>query len=256
MEAMMSHTLSVHVEHELLLKLEAAGLNDELAQRVISSKDNDLAQKVLKLVENGGFEPSTTQKRACEIMGRNIFGVEDAIKYFGVNPSKQQLAALSEVPFCEAVLEACKETHVLVAVFPLSILDVRGKVKDKCLFYDQDWYKKEAFAKDRGEVSWQLVRKTPVDNSTNKSWNDQQTLLDKDEETPTARAMAYMIIGHFLATGERLFEKIYVRCSDVVSSGHHVYVGGFDSEGLRVNDGSGDYCDDRLGVSSARKFTR
>jgi|SRR3989344_827495 len=36
--------ISVRKEHELLLKLEKAGLTDELAQRVISSKDNKLAK--------------------------------------------------------------------------------------------------------------------------------------------------------------------------------------------------------------------
>jgi hypothetical protein len=89
METMVSRTLSVHKEHEFLLKLEAAGLNDELAQRVIDSKGNELAARVVQLIHSGGFEPSTSQKRAREIMGRNFFGVEEAIKHFGVNPSCQ-----------------------------------------------------------------------------------------------------------------------------------------------------------------------
>ncbi|MFZ2643502.1 MAG: hypothetical protein WA117_21095, partial [Verrucomicrobiia bacterium] len=65
------------------------------------------------------------------IMGRNFFGVEEAIKHFGVNPSPEQLAALSEIPFSEARLREVKDTHVLVAVVPLSILDIRGKVERK-----------------------------------------------------------------------------------------------------------------------------
>lgn len=98
MEAtIVSRTLSVHKEHEVLLKLEAAGFTDELAQRVIDSKGNDLATKVVRLVSNGGFEPTTSQKRAREIMGRNYFGVEEAIRHFGVNPSRQQIAGLSEI---------------------------------------------------------------------------------------------------------------------------------------------------------------
>ncbi|KPJ54563.1 hypothetical protein AMJ47_04100, partial [Parcubacteria bacterium DG_72] len=90
MKAMVSQreerTLSVHNEHELLLKLEKAGLSDELAQKVIASKDNELAAKVVKFIQNGGFEPTSNQKSAREIMGKNFFGVEEAIKYFGVNP--------------------------------------------------------------------------------------------------------------------------------------------------------------------------
>ncbi len=250
---MVSRTLSVHKEHELLLKLETAGLNEELAQRVIDSKGNDLATKVVRLIQNGGFEPTTSQKRAREIMGRNFFGVEEAVKHFGVNPTRQQLVALSEIPFSEAVLEQSKDTHVLVAVFPLSILEIRGKVDSK-LFYDQSWYNKESFAKERGEVSWQLIRKTPVDDSTSKNWQEQQALIAKDDEVPSARVMVHTIIGYYLATGERLFEHIYVRTSSVVSGGSRVLVGVFGSGGLVVDLYWGDRRGDGLGVSSARKF--
>lgn len=254
METIVSRTLSVHKEHEVLLKLEAAGLNDELAQKVIDSKGNDLAAKVVRLILNGGFEPSTSHKQARAIMGKNFFGVEEAIKHFGVNPSKQQLAYLAEVPFTEEVLKSCKDTHVLVAVFPMSILDIRGKVERK-LFYSHDdaWYNKQAFAEDKGEVGWQLVRKVPIADSTNKTWNEQQALLSKDEETPKAQVVVYTIIGHFLATGERLFENIYVRCSDLDSDGLRVSVGDFDAEGLHVNDWYDGHRRGGLGLSAARK---
>jgi len=217
------------------------------------SKGNDLATKVVRLIQNGGFEPTTSQKRAREIMGRSFFGVEEAIKHFGVNPTPQQLAALSEIPFSEAVLEQSKDTHVLVAVFPLSVLEIRGKVESK-LFYDQSWYNKESFAKERGEVTWQLVRKTEVANSTSKNWQEQQALLSKDDEVPSAQVMVYTIIGHYLTTGERLFEHIYVRTFSVGSNGSRVVVGLFGSGGLSVNDYWDDDRYDSLGVSFARKF--
>lgn len=255
MATIVSRTLSVHQEHELLLKLETAGLTDKLAQGVIDSKGNDLAAKVVRLIQNESFEPTMSQKRAREITGRNIFGVEEAIRHFWINPSEQQLAALSGVPFTEGVLEECKSTHVLVAVFPISILDIRGKVERK-LFRSRptdEWYSRQTFAKDRGEVGWHLVRKTPVANSTLRMWGAQQTLLGKNDETPKSRIVVYTIIGHFLATGERLFENIYVRCSDVDSDcSYHVCVGGSGSDGLIVDDwGSGPQSN--LGVASVRK---
>lgn len=245
-------TLSVHQEHEFLKKLETAGLNGELAQKVVDSKGNELALKVIRLIVNGGFEPSTSQKLAREIMGRNMFGVEEAIRFFGVNSSKQQLAYLAEVPWNEEVLRSVKDTHLLVAVFPMSILDIRGHV-DKSLFYIQDWYNKQSFAKDKGEVGWQLVRKEPIANSTTKTWNEQQVLLGKDEETPSAQIMVYSIIGHFLATGEKLFEKVYIRTSSLGSDGDRVCVGGFGAEGLNVNYDWDDNRYDYLGLSAARK---
>ncbi len=249
-------TISVHTEHEMLLKLEKAGLTGQLAQKIIDSKGNELAKKVVRLIETGDYELSTSQELACEIMGKNFFGIGEALKHFGVNPTKQQLVYLDEVPFSEEVLKSCKDTHVLVAVFPLSILDIRGiakKQSDRTLFYSQDWYDKQAFAKDKGEVGWQLVRKEPIANSTSKTWNDQQALLSKDEETPTARIVVYTMVGHLLATGERLFEKIYVRCVDLDSDGRRVGVGYFDAKGLYVSYWYDDSRDDYIGVSAARK---
>lgn len=254
MNPIVSRTLSVHKEHELLLKFEIAGLTDELAQKVIDSKGNDLAAKVVRLIQNGGFEPTTSQKRGREIMGRNYFGVEEAIRHFGVNPKRQELAALSEIPFTEAMLEECKSTHVLVAVFPMSILDIRGKVERKLFYRHEDaWYNKQAFAGLRGEVGWHLIRKTPVSNSTSKTWGEQQALLAESEETPTARVMVYTIIGHFLSTDERLFESVYVRCSDLDSDGYRVVVGIFDAHGLSVSHFWGDHRIAFVGVSSSRK---
>ena len=254
MKTIVSRTLSVHKEHEVLLKLEAAGLCDDLAQRVIDSKNNDLAKKVVRLITNGGFEPSMSQKRAREIMGRNFFGVEEAITHFGVNPTKQQSAYLAGVPFTEEVLASCKDTHILVAVFPMSLLDIRGACEDQGLFYNQDWYNEIMFARDRGKVSWHLVRKTPVENFTNKTCNDQQALLGKDEETLSIRAVVYTMIGYFKATGKHLFEKnVFVRTSSLDSSGNRVYVGIFDAKGLVVDYYWDDYHYDNLGLASARK---
>ncbi len=255
METIVSRTLSVHKEHEFLLKLETAGFDDELAQKVIGSKDNELAVKVVRFISNGGFEPTTNQKIAREIMGKNFFGVEEAIKHFGVNPSKQQLLALSEIPFAEAILKECNDTHILIAIFPLSILDVRGKVDSKLFCSHGDaWYNKQVFAKEKGEISWQLVKKTPVENSVSKTWNEQQALLSKDEEMPSARIVVYTTIGHFLVTNEWLFKNIYVRCSDLDSDGHRVYVGNFDSGRLYIDSVWDDYRDDNLGLASSRKF--
>jgi len=227
---------------------------DEVAARI--NTDPAFVANIAQLMVNGGYKPSTSQKLAREIMGKNFFGIEEAIKHFGVNATKQQLAYLAEVPFSEEQLSSCKDTHVLVAVFPLSILNIRGiarKQSDRTLFYSQDWYDKQAFAKDKGEVGWQLVKKVPVVGSTSKTWSDQQALLSKDEETPTARIVVYTMIGHFLATGERLFEKIYVRCVDLGSDDRRVRVGGFNAGGLVVRSWRGDNRDDDLGLSAARK---
>lgn len=216
--------------------------------------DEKVAQRVAALCLNNGYEPSTSQVKAREIMGKNFFGIEEAQKHLGVTPTKTQLGYLAEIPFSEEVLTACKDTHVLVAVLPMTILEVRGKVEKKLFYSHEDaWYNNQAFANEKAELGWHLIRKTPVENSTAKNWREQQALLSKDEETPTARIMVYTMIGHFLAAGERLFEKIYVRCVDLDSDGYRVLVGDFGAKGLLVHS----YWDDDryggIGLSAARK---
>ena len=145
----------------------AVGNNaDEVAARINS--DPIFVANIARLMVKGGYESSTSQNNAREIMGKNFFGIKEAIKHFGVDPTDLQLADLAEVPFSDKVLRSCNDTHVLVAVFPLSILDIRGISKkqfDRSLLCSQDWYDMEPFAMDKGEVGWQLVRKGPIANS-------------------------------------------------------------------------------------------
>jgi hypothetical protein len=209
----------------------------------------------------------------CLGWGRDSNAIALAIKHFGINPSKQQLTALEEIPFTEEILTECRYTHILIAVFPLSILDIRGKVERKLFFgnsgYEdhhlaKSWYNKEAFAKDCGTTSWHLVRATPVPDSTQKTWDEQQKLLSKNEETPSARVVVYTMIGYFLSSRgyERLFNYIvhydahplYVRCSDITSPGYGVAVGGFSfTNGIGISNFSRSGGNSTLGVASAWK---
>ncbi|MDD4290276.1 MAG: hypothetical protein PHH83_03280 [Patescibacteria group bacterium] len=231
--------------------MEEAGLTYEDLQTPID--DPEMRKKLVAFWKSGGFESTTSQKRAREILP--VFGIEKAIKHFKIKPTAKELSVLAEIPFPESVLQECKDTHILVAVFPISIIKIRDKVKHDLFYSHEDaWYNKQSFAKELGNVSWQLIRKTPVVDSTFKNWSEQRSLLTKDEETPSAQVMVYTIIGYYLSTGERLFEKVYVRTSSVGSDGGHVNVGDFDSDGLDVSGCWDGLRYDDLGVSSARKI--
>ena len=194
--------------------------------------------------------------RAREIMGKNFFGVEEAVRHFGVSLTDQQLTDLSEILFPEEVLKELKDTHILVAVLPLSILEIRNKM-DRGLFCNEEnvWHDHEPFIKERGEASWQLIRTTPVDNSTSKYWDGQQALIGECDEVPTCRVMVYTIIGHYLVTGEHLFKGVHVRTSSVDSRGDCAGVGrfSFGSKGLGIHHCFHNARSVGLGVSSARK---
>ena len=45
-------TLSIHQKHEVLLKLEKAGLDEKLSQKIIESRGNEIAKKMIKIIFN------------------------------------------------------------------------------------------------------------------------------------------------------------------------------------------------------------
>lgn len=231
--------LSVHQEHEVLIKLETAGLTPEIAQRIIGSKGNVVAEEMLYVALNGIYEPTRSQKAAKEIMGKNFFGIEDAIEHFKIRPSRTQLAMLADVPFSEATLKACKNTHVLVARFTMSILEMFGNKLLRHLFGldDQEkepWFKKHGFSWSEGHVSWYLVSKNPMANSFNREWVDQLAQLgDKSDPAPVSVAV-YAALGHFLKTGEKMFKEGMARCAELDLNGRRVTIGPFKEDGLRL----------------------
>lgn len=205
------------------------------------------------------------EDRAHEIMGKNFFGVYDAVKHLlSVVPTEEQCEFLDRVPFSEETLRECKDTHVLVAVFPMSILDIRAmpldvvnghasKQSEGSLFRRQGWYDNQAFAMDKGEVGWQLVRKEPVVDSYKKTWQQQCVLLSKEEEIPTARILVYTLVGHFISTGECLFGDLYVRCVGNHFDDGRLLLGYFGIKGLLIDSWEADDCSYELRLSAARK---
>lgn len=227
-------------------------------KQVIEKLDDDpaYARRIARFMQSGGYSPSTDQKRAREIMGSNFLGVEDVIKHFGVSFSDDEVAQLREIPFTEAQLRECKDTHVLFPGYTLTILDIRSRVP-KELFYSHDgaWYTDQKFAtEERVGLRWYLIRKDIVKNSTSKTYQEQIALLPANEEAPRACEVIYMIMLYFLAYQKRLFEKVYARCSDLSSSGRRVDVGCFDSEGLYVGSWADDDRYGFVGLAASRKF--
>ena len=73
---MSNRVLSVHQEHELLLKLEQAGLSETDAQAVIESKGNALAKDLVgmvhKVVRGDWFSFTTTASSLKELRNSNL----------------------------------------------------------------------------------------------------------------------------------------------------------------------------------------
>ena len=223
--------------HEFLNKLEAAGLSSELAQKVVDAKNNELGQKVVKLIEDYGFNPES-QKRAREIMGNNFFGVKEAMKYFGIVPTSKQLKYYSEIPISEEILKHFKDEYLLVADFGLSIVEINKKTERAPYYISRDDMdelerRKLKFIRDCEKASWQLICKKPVDFSSSRDFNRQKVLLESNEVIPSARTLVYAVIGHKLAVDELLFSNFFVRTSTVYGPDQHVRIGSF-GEGVAI----------------------
>jgi hypothetical protein len=195
---------------------------------------------------------SLTQEQAREIMGRNFLGTKEVEEHFGeLSPEQQE--DLSIIPFSKETLESCKDTHILVADIGLSIMGIKKLENCKGLLRDQDWYEAEDFAKHTDQPSWRLICRTTVGNSLDKTWKEQQALLDLQiNEVPLARQVIYTIILRFLAISEWLFIGYNVRTKDSISGDIHIDVG---SEWQRLyvdsqHDSIHSIC---LGLASARK---
>lgn len=192
------------------------------------------------------------QSRAREIMGQNFHGPDQVAKHFGVRYREAELAQLAEILFSEEVLAACKDTHILIAGYPLTILDIRERMIRN--FYGQEWYNSEDFArKTKVQLRWHLLNKTDVPDSQWKGYEDQTALLGDDEEPAIACEMIFGMNLHVAVSGERLYKKCSVRCRDLNSYRQRVCVGGFDAGGLHVNYDR-DWDRSSRGLSSARKI--
>jgi hypothetical protein len=182
MSDIVSRNLSVHKEHEVLLKLETAGFGNVEAQAIIESKNNELATKIVYLIRRKGFEAPTSFKLANEIMGKNFLSPAQVVEHFGVEYGAK-IDSFWEIPFSEAELQARKNTHILFAGFPLTINEIRSKVP-KNLFpqLENRWYKRYAFAKaDRVKMRWYLIKKDIVPESTSKTHVEQTLMLERNE---------------------------------------------------------------------------
>lgn len=214
-------------------------------------------EKIIGHFANGMSLPSTSPEFAEEIMDRNYLGPDDARTFFGVSPTFRKSATLLEVPWDEETLITFSHSHILVAMPPLSILDMRTIVtkryRKERLFYPQDDYDHMAFAMDEGEVNWQLVRKEPVEKSMCKLWSHQEWLLSPNETVPSTQEIAYIMLGHYLKTGKRLFEKTTVRTDDVCPNKYRVHIGNNDDMGFDIGTFPDELTDTTLGIAAKQK---
>ncbi len=232
-----------------------AGLNDESAQTLNESPGfaGYLAEGIRRF---GAKAPD--YGLAQSILGADFITPEEVTKARGaIVYTGEETQKLAESLPPQDVLKWCKENGYAVMPAPpraCSTLDVREI--QSAHFYSKTggWYADQKFAReDKTSFGWLLIKKTPVPNSTSKTWNEQNKLLSALEKVPNAAEMSWFITTYFEVRGVRLFEGVYVRTSSLDSGGYRVSVGSFVSDGLYVSVSWDDFRGGNIGLSAARK---
>ncbi len=236
----------------VLRLLEKSGLSCD-DQRIVIN-DPAARKRLVRYWGHGCHEPTTSQKRACEIMGQNFLGIEEVMEHFVAKLSKKKQSALAEIPYPESVLEALKDTHILVASHPLNILEIRSRVPQGTFSnYGNAWYNDHKFAQKKSRLAWLFIRKDAVPGSISKNYDEQCALLSKEEEVPRAVEVVYLMTLYLRARGEKLFSRVWVRTDSLSSRGLRVSVV-FGDGRLFINDWHDDGRYVSLGLASSQKF--
>lgn len=198
---------------------------------------------------------------ARDILGGDFITPNEVVQARDQSYSDAQLTAFQSTLPSKEILEWLKVNNYMLVPGPsktLSLLDVR-RLND-ALFYSKDgkgWYSEsgETFSRtDTVSPVWLALRKSPVPDSTSKTWGEQQTLLGNDEYFPNAAEVTWGLTTYKEVRGTYLMDNIWVRTSSALSDDRRVYVGGFSSVGLGVLSWWDGRRSSVLGLSSARKF--
>ncbi len=222
------------LEKEVVARLYAAGLDEELMVRIAHAKDNALARSIIEHAAGGTGKPVANQRLARDIMKSHFLGTDEVMRYFGVKYHNKELLKLATIPWSAATLRECRYTHVLVAGYPLAITRIRACMPDAFQARDGEaWYDQHDFANTATVgLRWYLVRTGIVLNSLGESFRDQERLLTPADELPRACEVAYAAALYFRANGERLFSENYVRCRDEFSEDEQIIIGQFTVDGM------------------------
>ncbi len=141
---------------------------------------------------------------------------------------------------------------------PITILSLRDLFKDKNpfgqgkLFYRQNWFENEDFAKEGLKPSIGLPTKEVLPESLSRKWDEQTPLLEPGEHRREAIETLWDSLLYYSATGKKVLEQHLDWGQTRASGGRLVSVGNFDSDGVFVFRLSPGYSDSVLGVCPSR----
>lgn len=206
--------------HEVLVTGRKVGADKDFWSCL--AHDEKLFAKVVGFVK-GKDQPTVRMHRAAQIMGRNFIGISEAKKYFGAYPSENELENLFEVPWSASTLEQCKDTHILVVVFPISIADIWGRSFVDQVKIASNIVESPVYHEQGKGAQWVLIRKTsPLELRGKTILEKEVARLGEDYVWVSAQVMAYTASGYLQATDEKLFPDWTLLTSSKTSDGYPI----------------------------------
>ena len=267
------------------MPFEAYKIYQEYEPDKYKTSTQEKVAKALAGAEKAGLRPlevGTEWKEVQELFGKDFLGPEALKKTWGVDLTEEELQEIEHIPFSQEDLEKAKELGMMLVLRlphnkeqkPLTIKQMREtfsqedplgdpQKKKSRVVWNQDWYNDEDFAtKTTPKLGWGLVTKEVLAESKNKNWDEQQEVLEKwasdngiDPKTIHRRTpveVAFDTITYYGANQDSLLESSYDWTSVRSSDGKFVFVGYFDSGGLRVSSAARGNRYSALGVCPAR----
>lgn len=194
---------------------------------------------------------------AHQILGDDIILPVEIAEARGLFYSKDQLRNFVDTIPSKDTLRWCKANSYAVVAGPprpLGLLDIRSLQPELFCSKVGGWYENYGFAReDKMGTEWLAIRKEPVPNSTNKTWEKQCQLLSEEEKVPNVSEMSWFLTTFFEVRGAWPSEGIRVRTSSVLSGDNLVNVSLLEGR-LDVSKWWGHQCVPVLGLAAARKL--
>jgi len=241
--------------------------------------DNEYAGRIAEAMMRKGLVGSIESRLARVVLGRNIFTDADWMSYYDAKFTKKQLCEAGKFPWGEDVLNSLcpfnkgklvKDTHFAFLGIsglngqPLTVaklLELHPATGQPKFYFNTDpWHVGQPHTDVATmQLRWYLLLKEIVPGSTDKTPEEQVTMLPPEYEVPTTIVETTKDILVFKKTGERPNRSRWAACTertvktDKVSAGHVSCVGGFDGYGLVVDRWHGNRsC--IVGLGASRKF--
>jgi len=222
-----------------------------------------------KFTKNEKTGLAVTIVRAINILGASkVFTLQQANEVWGINTVNMvPIVRYSEKTLRE-VAEANKKGEAdwrLVYIVGSTLLKQRKIIgtnqnQQPCFYKNNDWYTKDKekfWAEKKPETAgnYHLINFKGLFGGLN--YQNQEIEIQKfgnNFERTNPHVFGEAILAIFKISGERIAENWYHRSSVLGAGRDRVSVGGFDAEGLRVNNVWVDFAYDNLRVSLFRKF--